>query len=1125
MKELLKNSGFQSFLWTQFLGAFNDNVYKILVSVWAVHMAATTGTGGEYLSLAGAVFVLPFLFFSGYSGHLADAVSKRTVLISVKVFEVGVMALATLVFLSARMELLLVVLFLMALHSTIFSPAKYGIVPEMLPDKDLSRANALLELTTFVAIVMGTALGPLLFSAWKDQPWKMGLALLGVALVGLAVSFKIPRVAVSGAAGPFRWNPFGEVVTGTKHLIKDGPLWLTVIGISYFWYLGLLFQMDLLLFGQEVLHIDEQRSGVMLACLAMGIGLGSMLAGRLSGDKVELGLVPLGSIMMGFSCMALFLAKSSFGWSIAALALLGLSSGLFIVPLNAFLQQRGGDAEKGRLIATNNFYNTVGLLLASGTLWGLHDKLHISPDKLVLAFGFVTLLVTVYIVTVVPDFLVRFILWMATHTFFKVRIVGQANVPFRGPALLVSNHMSYVDGFLIGACVQRFIRFMVWKPIYEMPSLNWFFRLTNTIPVGTTSRRDIVESIRSARQDLQNGHVVCIFAEGAITHTGNLLPFKRGMEKIVQGLDVPVIPVHLGGVWGSIFSFERGKFFWKWPRRIPYPVTVSFGQPMREPSAHEVRQAILELASDAVSRGKGKADLLDLRFVHNARRNWSQFAMADSSGRELTYGAALTGSMLVAGWVRRRRATDEMMGVLLPPSIGGSLANIGITLAGKVPVNLNFTAGREAMAGAIEQCQIRTVVTSKVFLTKAKVDEMDGMVFIEDILAEVGRPQKLWALLQARLAPAWMLRGARTPDTLATIIFSSGSTGVPKGVMLSHHNVLSNVDAIAQVFWIAKDDRIIGVLPFFHSFGFTVTIWFPLVAGCGVAYHPNPIDSKTIGALVLKYKGTFLLSTPTFCAHYTKKCSKEELASLRYVMVGAEKLRDAVAQAFQEKFALPLLEGYGCTELSPVACVNTPNFEAGADSQTGAKPGTVGRPLPGVAVQVVDPDTMQPLAPDQPGLLLVKGPNRMLGYLGQPERTKEAMHGDWYVTGDIATIDDEGFVRITDRLSRFSKIGGEMVPHLKVEEAIYGIIGQHACAVIGVPDEQRGERLVALYTRADMQPDEVWKQLSDTDLPKLWLPKRENFYQVDALPILGSGKLDLRGLRAKAEQLAEVAKA
>jgi acyl-[acyl-carrier-protein]-phospholipid O-acyltransferase/long-chain-fatty-acid--[acyl-carrier-protein] ligase len=1121
MKELLKNIGFRSFLWTQFLGAFNDNVYQIIVVMRAVQLASHTGAGGEYVALSLAVFVLPFLLFSGYSGHLADSISKRTILISVKVFEVGVMGLAIAVFFSTRMELMLVVLFLMALHSTIFSPAKYGIVPEMLPDKDLSRANALLEMSTFVAIVLGTSIGSFLFTIWKDETWKIGLVLLAVAVTGLLTSFKITRVAAPGTTAPYLFNPFSEVITGTKHLLKDRTLWLTVLGISYFWFLGALFKMDLLLFGSEVLGVRELLVGLMLTALAVGIGAGSMLAGRLSGDKVELGLVPLGSILMGLCCVGLYAAKTSYGWSLAMLSVLGLSSGLFIVPLNAFLQQRSEAGEKGRMIATNNFYNTVGLLLASGTLWTLHDKLHVSPDTLVLVFGILTLLATAYIVSVVPDFLLRFILWMATHTFFNVRILGQDNVPTRGPALLVANHMSHVDGFLISSCVQRFIRFMVWRPYYELKSLHWFLRLARAIPVGTTGPRDVVASIRSARQELQNGHVVCIFAEGAISRTGNLLPFKRGLEKITAGLDVPVIPVHLGRLWGSIFSFEGGKFFWKWPRRVPYPVTVSFGQPRRQPSAQEVRQAILELGSEAAADRKDAGDLLDLRFIRSARKNWSRLAMADSSGRELTYGEALTGSLLVADWMRKSRSNDEMVGVLLPPSTGGALANIGITLAGKAPVNLNFTAGREAMAAAIEQCRIGTVVTSKVFLTKAKIEAMDGAVYIEDIFAQAGKLAKLRAALRARLEPARMLSCNKSPDSLATVIFSSGSTGTPKGVMLSHYNILSNIEAMAQVFWIGSHDRIIGVLPFFHSFGFTVTIWFPLVTGCGVAYHPNPTDAKSIGALVSKYKGTFLLSTPTFCANYTRKCSKEEFASLRFVLAGAEKLRESVAKAFQEKFALELLEGYGCTELAPVACVNTPDFKADGNMQTGNKPGTVGRPLPGVAAKVVDPATMEPLPPSSEGLLLVKGPNRMLGYLGQPERTSEVVRDGWYVTGDIAAIDDEGFVRITDRLSRFSKIGGEMVPHLKVEEVIYGIVGDHACAVAGIPDEQRGERLVALYTRPDLAPADLWQRLSETDLPRLWLPKRENIYQVDSLPTLGSGKLDLRGVKAKALQLSE----
>jgi acyl-[acyl-carrier-protein]-phospholipid O-acyltransferase/long-chain-fatty-acid--[acyl-carrier-protein] ligase len=700
--------------------------------------------------------------------------------------------------------------------------------------------------------------------------------------------------------------------------------------------------------------------------------------------------------------------------------------------------------------------------------------------------------------------------------------VGQENVPFRGPALLVANHMSHIDGFLINACIQRFIRFMVWKPYYELPVLNWFFKLAKAIPVGTNGPRDVVASIRAARKELEAGHMVCIFAEGAISRTGNLLPFRRGLEKIVDGLDVPVIPVHLDRLWGSIFSFERGRFLWKWPKRIPYPVTVSFGTPMpASSSAHDVRQAIQELASDAATYSKSSGDLLDLRFIRTAKKNWRKFAMADSSGRELTYGRALTGSLLVSAWVRKNRRSEEMIGLLLPSSVGGALANTGVMIAGKVPVNLNFTAGPESMASAVEQCGIRTILTSKVFLAKAKLETMDGMVYLEDILGQMSGFAKLRALMAARFAPARLLTaGKRNSDSLATVIFSSGSSGVPKGVMLSHHNVLSNIQAMAQVFWINDHDVVVGVLPFFHSFGFTVTVWLPLVSGCGAAYHTNPMEAPKIGEIVAKHRGTLLVSTPTFYSSYTRKCTVEQFASLRFALVGAEKLRESIANAFHEKFGLELLEGYGCTEMSPVVAVNGPNYDAGRDSQLGNKPGTVGQPLPGITVKIVNPATMEPLPPDAEGLVLVKGPNRMLGYLNQAERTAEAVHDGWYVTGDIGALDDEGFLRITDRLARFSKIAGEMVPHLKVEEAIYTIIGEYGCAVTGIPDDQRGERLVALYTCPDTAPAELWQRLSETSLPKLWVPKRENVYQVDALPTLGTGKLDLVGVKAKAHQLA-----
>jgi acyl-[acyl-carrier-protein]-phospholipid O-acyltransferase/long-chain-fatty-acid--[acyl-carrier-protein] ligase len=1128
--ELLKKRGFQAFLWTQFLGALNDNIYKIAVSMRAVHVAATTGSGSEYLSLAGAVFVAPFLLFSGYSGHLADAVSKRSVLISVKVFEVAVMLLGLAAFFSTRIELMLAVLFLMALHSTVFSPAKYGIVPEMLGDEDLSRANALLEMSTFVAIVLGTSVGSFLFVAWKSTPWNMGLVTVAVAVAGLATSLRIARVRPAGATSPFRLDPFAEVVTGTKHLLADRPLWLTVLAISYFWFLGALFQMDLLLFGSEVLHAGDLRIGLMVTCLAVGIGVGSMLAGRLSGDKVELGLVPLGSILMAVFSVLLYAARGSYAWSVAMLALLGASSGLFIVPLNAYLQQRAEPREKGRLIATNNFYNTVGLLLASAVLWLFHDRLHVSPDKLILIFGLATVGATAYIVTVVPDFLIRFVLWMATHTIFRIRIVGQENVPFRGPALLVANHISHVDGFLIGASVQRFIRFLVWRPFYEMKLLGWLFRLTGAIPVGTRSPREAIETIRRARRELANGEVVCIFAEGAISRTGNLLPFKSGLEKIAAGSNAPIVPVHLDRLWGSIFSFEGGKFFWKWPKRIPYPVTVSFGRPLPSTAtAQQVRQAILELGSDAVAARKSRRDILPARFVRTARKNWSKFAMADSTSREATYGRALTGSLLIADWLRKHRREDEMVGVLLPTSVAGALANVALTMTAKTPVNLNFTAGREGMAAAIEQCNIKTTVTSRVFLAKAKIEAMDGAIYIEDILASTHAVAKAAAWLRARLMPEYFLlrRYARrrpAPDSLATVVFSSGSTAVPKGVMLSHYNLISDIEAMAQVFWIDSGDRIVGTLPFFHSFGFTVTIWFPLVSGCGVVYHHNPLDAKATGALIRKYKGTFLVSTPTFCGNYVRKCSREELASLRFVLVGAEKLRDQAAREFEEKFGIRPPEGYGCTEMAPVVSVNAPDFQAGSDTQTGSKPGTVGHPLPGVAVKVVDPESGETLPANTQGLLLAKGSNRMLGYLGNSALTDSVFRDGWYVTGDIASVDDEGFIRITDRLSRFSKIGGEMVPHLKIEETVARILGSMACVTTGVPDAHRGERLALLYTDGVMAPRDLWQRLSETGLPALWIPKREDIFQVASLPLLGTGKLDLRAIKAQAASLVEKTK-
>lgn len=1125
-QDVLALRGFQPFLWTQFLGALNDNLYKMLVSLAATALLAAEGGGSLLLSAAQGMFILPFILFSGYAGYFADTRSKRKVLIYTKSFELVAMSLALVALATGRIDLMLATLFLMSTQSAFFSPAKYGILPEIFSDRDLTRANALLQMSTFVAIILGTALGGFLYDALPGRLWIVGVVLIIVAGAGAAASLGISETPRQGEAKPFRWNPLGEVAEGIGVLWRDRRMRLTTLGIGYFWYLGALMQIAVLLFGKQQLGVSEFDVSLLVVGFAVGIGVGSMAAGRLSGDKVELGLVPLGAFGMALFCLILSQAAPSYGLSAVCLVGLGVSGGFFIVPLQAFLQQRADASQRGQLLGASGFLTNVGVFLAAVTSWTLMDGAGLAPSQVILCAGFVSIAGMIFAMVIVPEFLIRFLLWLFTHTLYAVRIEGRQRVPFRGPALLVCNHVSFVDGFLVASCIQRFVRFLIYRPYFEMKSVNWILRLMNAIPVAGGDRRKVAESLALARKNLEEGHVVCIFAEGALSRTGNLLPFKRGFERIVKDLDVPIIPVHLDRLWGSIFSFAGGKFLWKRPKKIPYPVTVSFGDPMPSSStAYEVRQAILELGSEAAALRVRPGDLLHRRFIQQARKRPFSLCLADSSGARMTYGKTLVSALALSRWVRRKAAGQEMVGVLLPAAAGAAVANLAVLLAGKTPVNLNFTAGPEGMGSAIEQCKIQTVLTSRVFLKKGKIEAPPGSVEMESAAKEITSAQKALAALAAIVLPSRLIARLytpekRTPASLATVIFSSGSTGTPKGVMLSHRGILANIESVAQVFWVTEQDRMLGVLPFFHCFGFTITLWFPLLSGFPVIYHPNPLDAKTIGKLAEQFKATFLLSTPTFLSNYVRKCSAEQFASLRHVIVGAEKLREPLAASFREKFGLDLLEGYGCTEMAPVVAVNSPGFQSGKNRQTSQKPGTVGHPLPAVATKTVHLETGEPLGPDEAGLLLVKGPNCMEGYLGREDKTREVLQDGWYNTGDVAVLDEDGFIRITDRLSRFSKIGGEMVPHIRIEETVAQLVEDQPCAVTAVPDERKGERLVVLYRHETVTPDELWERLNATELPKLWVPKKDHLFVVEEIPVLGTGKLDLAQVRRLALEMA-----
>ena len=690
--------------------------------------------------------------------------------------------------------------------------------------------------------------------------------------------------------------------------------------------------------------------------------------------------------------------------------------------------------------------------------------------------------------------------------------------------------MSFVDVLLLIASTDRPIRFLMFKGIYDNKFLKPFARAMKAIPISSEQRpREMIRSLRTASDALRDDEIVCIFAEGQITRTGQLLPFRRGLERIMKGVDVPIIPVNLDGVWGSIFSFARGRFLWKMPRKIPYPVTVSFGQPMPATStAIEVRRAVQELQAEAFQQRKRRMKTLDRSFVHTARRFPLRFMMADGKTPKVRFGSALVKSIYIARRLRSQIGEQQMVGLLLPPSVGGALTNYALMMLGRIAVNLNYTASSEVIASCANQCGVDVVITSKAFVERFPNLVIPGRtLFLEDALQAPRISEKILSLALAWLTPQWLLYraiGARCSaskcvvDDLATVIFSSGSTGDPKGVMLTHYNIASNIQQVSQVFMLGGRDKILGILPFFHSFGFMAALWMPAVNGVGVVYHPNPLDASTISALVGKYKVTFLIATPTFLQAYIRRCSPENFGSLQFVLVGAEKLPERVALAFEDTFGIRPLEGYGCTECSPVVTVNGRDFRAPGFRQVGARRGRIGHPLPGVSVKVVDLDTGLPVVPGTPGMLLVKGPNVMKGYIGKPEKTAEVLHDGWYTTGDVAMMEEDGFLTITDRLSRFSKIGGEMVPHIKIEDKLQELAGvtEQVFAVTALPDEKKGERIVVVHTLAEQKLAPVLEKLAQCDLTALWKPRPNLFFHVDALPVLGTGKIDLRGVKALA---------
>jgi acyl-[acyl-carrier-protein]-phospholipid O-acyltransferase/long-chain-fatty-acid--[acyl-carrier-protein] ligase len=720
-----------------------------------------------------------------------------------------------------------------------------------------------------------------------------------------------------------------------------------------------------------------------------------------------------------------------------------------------------------------------------------------------------------------------------THSLYRLHVAGRANIPRRGGALLVCNSVNYLDWLLVLAAQRRPIRFVLFSPWLGGWWLRHLLRWTGAIVVDGAARpRDVARGLRRARAALAQGEVVCLFLEGRRTCGGFGLAFARGFRFVARKCQVPILPVCLDQMRGSLFLPEGGRVRWRWPMRLPHPVDVAFGAPL-PPGVRpgEVSFAVHKLSADAAIARSPRRVPVHRQFVRMAAKHPFRTCFIDSSRPEgpLSYARALAGVLCLRQLLQPVLRDDRMVAVWLPPSAGSALANLTLAVLGKTSVNLNYTSSPEVVQASLRHAGARHVITSQRFTARIPLEPGPGVevLYLEDFLPRVSKGMRLRAFLLAVLLPGWILErlvlglGKHRAEDLATIIFSSGSTGEPKGVMLSHGNIAANTETMIQAITLNEQDRLLGVLPFFHSFGYTVALWAPLQVGASAVFHADPRQAKEIGDLCREHRCSIYISTGTFLRFCLRRCQPDDFRSLRILVCGAEKLPQPLAQEFHAKFGIWPVEGYGCTELSPVVSTNLPDVDVDGFILVNNKPGTIGPPLAGVACRVVHPDTLEPLPLGEEGVLLCYGANVMQGYLHRPDLTARVVRDGWYVTGDMARIDDDAFVTLTGRLSRFAKCGGEMVPLEKIEEVLHEILdtSERVCAVTCVPDESRGERIVVLYTAQVVELRCWYQQLCGRGLPNLWMPAERDFFQVAELPVLGSGKLNLQRVKEIALEL------
>ncbi len=1113
---LLKTRRLWPLALTQSCGALNDNLVKNAMVVLALFQL---GIGGTALSaLAGALFIAPYVLLSATAGKLADRFSKPRVILVYKLAELLLMATAVVAFLTESVPGLLIVLTGLGVQATLFGPVKYGLLPEHLAEHELVAGNGVIEATTFLSIVCGTVVGGALVLLPHGTAW-VGAAGIALALLGLFGAVRIPASQAADPSLRITPNVFIETWRVTRHAAAIRPIWLSVLGLSWFWTIGATLMTEFPVVARDTLHSDGTVLTLLLSVFAVGVGVGSVQCARLLHGEVSARLVPFAALGISLFCWDFASAAASAGsiataaaaltsfagWRmIANLFLLAACGGIFSVPLYAIIQDSAAPSERSRMIAANNIMNALFMVAGAAAAASLAALGLRAPAVLHIAAA-ANFFVALWIIRILPHAVYRAVLRWYFNRFHRLQVHGLENYKAAGNRMvIVSNHQSYLDACLIAACLPDSPTFA----IHTAQAAKWYFKpllvAVETFPVDVQSPYSVKRMVEAVRD---HGRKLMIFPEGRMTRTGGLMKVYEGAAMVADKSHATVVPICIEGLQFSRFSRMRGRLRLRWfpPVRLNILPPVTLAPPHGESLTPRQRReatgrALQDAMVDAVFRSKqtGKslfAALLDAREMYGART-----IIAEDTGRAPTsYDRVVVGSAALGRALSGVTAAETHVALLMPNAIGSMVAFMGLQAFGVVPCLLNISAGAAAMLSACRTAGVSTVISSRTFVEKGRLTrvvermaEEVRFVWLEDVRASIGLRTKLRAKRDARRARR--LPGAATnPDAPAVVLFTSGSEGAPKGVVLSHRNLLANCAQVASLIDFHGGDIVFNAMPMFHAFGLTGGMILPLISGVRTFHYPTPLHYRIVPALVYDTDATICFGTDTFLNGWARYAHPYDFYAMRYIFAGAERLREETRHRFADRFGTRVLEGYGATETSPVLALNT---------AMQSRPGTVGRFLPGIAWRLA------PVAGiETGGRLLVRGPTVMLGYLRETAPgVLEPPEDGWYDTGDIVSVDGAGFVTIVGRAKRFAKIGGEMVSMAAAEAQVASLWPDAQHAVISLPDPRKGESLLLVTTRQNADVREILAHARAQMIPEIVVARA--VLCVPSLPLLGTGKVD-----------------